>query len=193
MKICLSNLLVIILIIAVGIYFIAQTEHEHKIIITENIRIGVLPDINESGMSAECLELEITEGVLMSGHAYIDDALSALNKLGIELSMDDFDTGYSSLSSLRNYPFTTLKIDRSFINDIKVDSADNGLVNATIAMAHSLGLKVIAEGVETKEQLANLKTQDCEYAQGYYFSRPVSPEKITEMLEEQSQCDKFNF
>jgi len=143
--------------------------------------------IDKSGVPAEHIELEITEGVLMSGHAYIDDALSDLNKLGIELSMDDFGTGYSSLSYLRNYPFSTLKIDRSFINDITSSPADKALVNATIAMAHSLSLKVVAEGVETEAQLAHLKTQGCEYAQGYYFSRPVSAEKIDLLLEAQHQ------
>jgi diguanylate cyclase (GGDEF)-like protein/PAS domain S-box-containing protein len=141
--------------------------------------------IDVSGVPAECLELEITEGVLMSGHAYIDNALTEINKLGVELSMDDFGTGYSSLSYLRNYPFDTLKIDRTFVNDISNDPADKELVNATIAMAHGLGLKVVAEGVETEEQLAYLKAQHCEYAQGFYFSEPVSDEKITMMLKNQ--------
>ncbi len=138
--------------------------------------------IKQSGVTASSLELEITEGVLMSGHAYIDEALASLDRMGVELSMDDFGTGYSSLSYLRKYPFSTLKIDRSFISDITTNSADKTLVDATIAMAHSLGLKVIAEGVETEEQLLHLKTQGCEFAQGYFFSKPVSSEEITKML-----------
>lgn len=121
----------------------------------------------------------------MSGHTFIDEALAALCKLGVGLAMDDFGTGYSSMSYLRKYPFNTLKIDRSFINDIMMDPADRELVNATIAMAHGLGLKVVAEGVETKEQLIHLVKQNCEYAQGYFFSKPVLPEKIIEMLEKQ--------
>lgn len=133
------------------------------------------------------LELEITEGVLMSGHTYIDDTLTALSKLSVGIAMDDFGTGYSSLSYLRNYPFDTLKIDRSFVNGITENSADKELVHATIAMAHSLGLKVIAEGVETEEQLAYLTAQGCEFAQGYFFSKPVSSEEITEMLASQGQ------
>jgi diguanylate cyclase (GGDEF)-like protein/PAS domain S-box-containing protein len=133
-------------------------------------------------LPAACLELEITEGVLMSGHAHIDLALSALNRLGVTLAMDDFGTGYSSLSYLRNYPFDILKIDRSFIDDVPRDDADRELVNATIAMAHGLGLKVIAEGVETDAQLRYLKAQGCDYAQGYLFSRPVSGERILALL-----------
>jgi len=138
--------------------------------------------ISQSGVPGESLELEITEGVLMSGHAHIGEALVAIHDLGINLSMDDFGTGYSSLSYLRSYPFDVLKIDRSFIEDITVDTADRELVNAAIAMAHSLGLKVVAEGVETEEQLLLLATQGCEIAQGYLFSKPVDAEKITEML-----------
>ena len=118
----------------------------------------------------------------MSGHAYIDDALDALNVLGVGMAMDDFGTGYSSMSYLRQYSFDTLKIDRSFVNDITVSKADRELVNATIAMAHSLGLKVVAEGVETKAQLEHLAKQGCEFSQGYYFSKPVPPAQITAML-----------
>lgn len=139
--------------------------------------------MGQSGVSGESLTLEITEGVLMSGHTYIDDALAALSELGVSIAMDDFGTGYSSLSYLRSYPFNTLKIDRSFINDIIANPADRELVNATIAMAHGLGLKVVAEGVETEEQLAFLAAQSCDFAQGYLFSKPVSADEITEMLE----------
>jgi len=143
--------------------------------------------IEQSGVSKGSLELEITEGVLMSHHSYIGEALAALNELGVELAMDDFGTGYSSLSYLRNYPFSILKIDRSFINDISVNKADLKLVNASIAMAHSLGLKVIAEGVEMEEQLILLEEQGCDLAQGYYFSQPVPAEEITAMLENERQ------
>jgi len=136
---------------------------------------------------SESLELEITEGVLMSGHSYIDEALTGINNLGVGIALDDFGTGYSSLSYLRNYPFDTLKIDRSFINDISVNMPDRELVNATIAMAHALGLKVVAEGVETEAQLAHLAKQSCETAQGYLFSKPVPSMEITVMLERQNQ------
>ncbi|MCU7796643.1 MAG: EAL domain-containing protein [Candidatus Thiodiazotropha sp. (ex Myrtea spinifera)] len=138
------------------------------------------------------IKLEVTEGVLMSGHTYIGDTIKSLNKLGVGIAMDDFGTGYSSLSYLRSYPFDTLKIDRSFVNDITIDPADRELVNATIAMAHGLGLKVIAEGVETEEQLLHLAEHDCEMAQGYLFSKPVSAKKITRMLERQNQSKTDN-
>lgn len=139
--------------------------------------------LETSGVSASALELEITEGVLMGAHAHIDETLQTLSELGIGIAMDDFGTGYSSLSYLRRYPFSTLKIDRSFIRDIPQDSADSELVNATIAMARSLSLKVVAEGVETEQQLAHLTKQGCDYAQGYLFSKPVSYERMSAMLE----------
>jgi diguanylate cyclase (GGDEF)-like protein/PAS domain S-box-containing protein len=141
--------------------------------------------INVSGVDAGSLELEITEGVLMSGHAYIAEALTALNEMGVGIAMDDFGTGYSSLSYLRNYPFDTLKIDRDFINNITEDRADRELVNAAIAMAHSLGIKVVAEGVETAAQLALLTSLGCELVQGYLFSEPLAAEALAELLEAQ--------
>ncbi len=140
--------------------------------------------LREIGLSGRNLELEVTEGVLMGDQLDIRHALEALRALDIGIAMDDFGTGYSSLSYLRRYPFDTLKVDRSFINDINVDEADRQLVSAAVAMAHSLGLKVVAEGVETEEQLAYLTTQGCDIAQGYLFSKPVSAEAIGHMLEE---------
>jgi diguanylate cyclase (GGDEF)-like protein/PAS domain S-box-containing protein len=138
--------------------------------------------IRQSGVSSSFLELEITEGVLMSGHAYINDALVALNDMGVSIAMDDFGTGYSSLSYLRNYPFNVLKVDKSFVRDITDDSADWELINAIVAMAHGLNLKVVAEGVETEEQFNSLKELGCDCAQGLLFSEPVSMDQMTEML-----------
>ena len=119
----------------------------------------------------------------MSGHGYIDAALVELKNLGVSIAMDDFGTGYSSLSYLRSYPFDVLKIDRSFVSDITVDPADRELINAIVAMAHSLRLKVVAEGVESEEQLAFLKNLGCDYAQGYLFSKPVTAESMAGILE----------
>jgi len=118
----------------------------------------------------------------MSGDTHIDDAMAALSRLGVTTAMDDFGTGYSSLSYLRNYPFNTLKIDRSFIDDITVNPADRELVNASIKMARNLGLTVVAEGVKTEEQLAVLVELGCGLAQGYLFGKPVSAEEIQGML-----------
>jgi len=134
--------------------------------------------LTKANIPADKLELEITEGVLMIGQAYIDDALIKLHKLGVKLSMDDFGTGYSSLSYLRQYSFDILKIDRSFITGITNNKSDCDLVKATIAMAHSLGLKVVAEGVETKEQPELLNKLECDYLQGYYFSKPITAEQL---------------
>jgi diguanylate cyclase (GGDEF)-like protein/PAS domain S-box-containing protein len=129
--------------------------------------------LNESNVSAEYLELEITEGVLMSGQSHIHDTLIEISTLGIKLSMDDFGTGYSSLSYLRQYAFDVLKIDQSFISGIPLNKADSELVNTIIAMAHSLGLTVVAEGVETQQQLTLLDDLGCDLVQGYYFSKPL--------------------
>lgn len=125
------------------------------------------------------LELEITEGVLLSGYLMTDELFQSFTAMGIEMAMDDFGTGYSSLSYLRRYPFAILKIDRSFINDMTTDSADRELVNASIAMAHGLGLKVVAEGVETEEQGNSLKTMQCDYVQGYFYSKPIPAEQVS--------------
>ncbi|NOQ16577.1 MAG: EAL domain-containing protein, partial [Methyloprofundus sp.] len=134
--------------------------------------------MKQTGISSKSLEMEITEGVLMSGYSNVEEIMHNLSKLGVKIAMDDFGTGYSSLSYLRSYPFDVLKIDRSFINDITISQADRELVNASIAMAHALKLKVVAEGIETEEQLALLKEMQCDYGQGYLFSKPVSWQEL---------------
>lgn len=134
--------------------------------------------LDEANISPKSLEFEITEGVLMIGKSYIDGALASLHELGVKLSMDDFGTGYSSLSYLRQYKFDVLKIDRTFINGITANQSDYDLVKATIAMANSLGLAVVAEGVEIQEQLELLAELSCDYAQGYYFSKPLPASEI---------------
>lgn len=130
-----------------------------------------------------CLELEIAEEFLLSGSSHINNTIAELSKKGLSIAMDDFGTGNSSLSYLRNYPFDILKIDRSFVNDIAEDNSSMKLIKATIAMAHSLGLKIVADGVETKEQYALLAEEKCDFAQGYLFSKPTSGEEIMKMLE----------
>ena len=124
------------------------------------------------------LELEITEGVLLSGHQFVENALNGLAQLGVLLSMDDFGTGYSSLSYLRKFAFNVLKIDRSFVHGLTETKADRELVYASIALAHSLELKVVAEGVETAEQLALLNELGCDYAQGFYLAKPMTSDAL---------------
>ncbi|MDZ7805315.1 EAL domain-containing protein [Thiohalophilus sp.] len=143
--------------------------------------------IEEFNLPWNALELEITEGVLMIGLGYIEEAIETLSQQGAILAMDDFGTGYSSLSYLRHFPFNVLKIDRSFITGISANAHDLELVNATIAMGHNLGMVVVAEGVETQEQLNILRQHGCDVAQGYYFSRPVTPGKLMDQLSRKIQ------
>jgi len=131
-------------------------------------------------VSPHSLELEITEGILLSG--YVKEVLANINTLGLKMAMDDFGTGYSSLSYLRKYSFDVLKIDRSFVSEMTTNNKDNALINAVISMSHALGLKVVAEGVETQQQHDQLKMLGCDYGQGYLFSKPLSVADMTELL-----------
>jgi len=140
--------------------------------------------LKETGISPAKLELEITEGVLLSGHGYVDKVLTGITNLGIKMAMDDFGTGYSSLSYLRTYPFDVLKIDRSFINEINKTVKSKALINAIISMSHALNLKVVAEGIETEQQYAQLKNLHCDYGQGYLFSKPVTALEMSNILKE---------
>jgi EAL domain-containing protein (putative c-di-GMP-specific phosphodiesterase class I) len=124
------------------------------------------------------LELELTEGVLMAHTDRTVKTLKALKGMGVRLAIDDFGTGFSSLSYLKRFPLDVLKIDRSFINEITTDPDDAAITLATIEMAHTLKLQVIAEGVETQAQLDFLLKNGCDIYQGYLFSRPIPPEDI---------------
>ena len=135
-----------------------------------------------SGLPREQLELEITESLLMQDSGKPLAILETLHKQGISLALDDFGTGYSSLSYLRRFPLQALKIDRSFICDLETDQNNRALVDAIIAMAHSLDLKIIAEGVENEEQLAFLRQRGVKLVQGYIFSPPVPAEKFRDLL-----------
>ncbi len=134
----------------------------------------------ESGLPADRLELEITESFLIVDPNHTAGVLEQLDRLGVRLSLDDFGTGYSSLSYLKRYPFHTLKIDRNFIRDVLTDPNDRALVNAIIAMARSLNLNIVAEGVETVEQMEFLRQQGCDIIQGYHYSRPLSAAQVAQ-------------
>jgi diguanylate cyclase (GGDEF)-like protein/PAS domain S-box-containing protein len=138
--------------------------------------------LREAGVSAEALQLEITEGMLMAQSPETLPMLEALAGMGVRLAVDDFGTRYSSLAYLQRLPIHALKIDRSFIAGLGKDTNDTAIVTAMIAMARSLGLAVIAEGVETAEQAVLLRAQGCEAAQGHFFSRAVPPETLAELL-----------
>jgi diguanylate cyclase (GGDEF)-like protein len=135
-----------------------------------------------SGLDPSSLELEITESVVMSHGESAVATLEKLKSLGVQIAIDDFGTGYSSLAYLKRFPIDTLKVDRSFIRDIPADSGDMKITRAIIAMAHSLKLKVVAEGVETAEQLEFLRSQHCDAGQGYFFYRPLPENEVTRIL-----------
>jgi diguanylate cyclase (GGDEF)-like protein/PAS domain S-box-containing protein len=143
--------------------------------------------LEETGVPGDRLDLEITEGILMQRTEDNVETLTRLSNMGIKLSIDDFGTGYSSLAYLQRFPVDALKIDRSFVDGIGQDSNDTALVTAIISMAHSLHLKVLAEGVETPEQIEFLQNHGCPSGQGYYYSRPLPADAFTELLQRQSQ------
>ncbi len=138
--------------------------------------------LNETGLNPGFLELELTESILISDARTTIKTLNYLKELGVRLSIDDFGTGYSSLSYLKQMPIDMLKIDRSFVNDITVDKNDAAICAAIISMAKSLEIEVIAEGVETMEQLVFLRNLGCDKIQGYLISKPLSPEHIDMFL-----------
>jgi diguanylate cyclase (GGDEF)-like protein/PAS domain S-box-containing protein len=143
-----------------------------------------------TGCAAEDLVLEITESVVMENPEATVDTLRQLSAMGVRLAIDDFGTGYSSLSYLKRFPIHTLKIDRSFIRDIDVDSDDAEIVKAVIALAHVMNRNIVAEGVEDGVQLDFLRHHGCDQAQGYYFGKGVAYDEATRLLELQGLCDR---
>jgi diguanylate cyclase (GGDEF)-like protein len=142
--------------------------------------------ISDIDIPAQLLDVEITESIAMDKSSF--RILNQLTSMGLKTSIDDFGTGYSSLGSLTQFPINTIKIDRSFVEDIMVDVRAKAIIKAIIAMAHSLDIEVVAEGVETEEQLAYLQSHKCDKIQGYLFSRPVPEEDFRKLLEQ----DKFS-
>jgi len=138
--------------------------------------------LQQAGIDPRSIDLEITENIAMKDAVRSAVVLSELKGLGVRLSIDDFGTGYSSLSRLQRFPVDTLKIDRSFISGMGADLESHEIVRIIVILAHSLGLKVVAEGIETQEQMDTLKHLGCELGQGYLFSRPSAAETIEELL-----------
>lgn len=136
----------------------------------------------DSELAPELVELEITEGMLMQPSPVVQDAFFCVRDLGCRIAIDDFGTGYSSLSYIRRFPVSALKIDRSFISDVTIDNDDAAIVRTIIAMAHNLKMEVVAEGVETQEQLAFLRANGCEFVQGYLLARPAPAEDVPALL-----------
>jgi diguanylate cyclase (GGDEF)-like protein/PAS domain S-box-containing protein len=144
---------------------------------------GVRAVLAETGLEPSHLELEITETGLMEDPQSVADVLKELKDVGARLALDDFGTGYSSLSHLKHFPIDTLKIDQSFVRNLTTGGDDTGIVSAVIGMGKSLGMWVVAEGVETREQLEILREQGCPQGQGYYFCRPVPAEEFGQLIE----------
>ncbi len=144
--------------------------------------------LQETGMPAHLLQLEITESVLMRDVDCSARTLQRLNTSGIQIAVDDFGTGYSSLSYLRKFPIDVLKIDQSFVHDIDACAGNGIIAGAVIGMANNLGLRVVAEGVESSAQLAFLRARNCQEGQGYYFSRPLDAGKLETLLLKDAGC-----
>ncbi len=156
---------------------ISAVEFRHKSFLE-----GVALILKETGLAPRYLQLELTESILMHDAESSASVLVALKAMGVQLAIDDFGTGYSSLSYLKRFPIDTLKIDQSFVRDIATDADAATIVSAVIGMGRNLKQRVIAEGVETPEQLAFLQTQQCDEGQGFQFSQPLSAEDLALLL-----------
>ena len=143
--------------------------------------------LEETDFDARRLDLEITETSLVRNTDQVLESMRGLGRLNVQFSIDDFGTGYSNFGYLKILPITSVKIDRSFVSDIATNGNSATIAKAVLAMARSLGLKVIAEGVETREQLMFLRDHGCDAAQGYYFSRPVPLEKFVQLATSRPQ------
>lgn len=138
--------------------------------------------LEQAKLDPRCLQLEITETITMGDPERAEEVFAELKALGVRLSIDDFGTGYSSLSRLQRFPVDSLKIDRAFISNMDSDPESREIVRIIIMLAHNLGMKVVAEGTETEEQIEHLKQLDCEMAQVFFFSKPVDHEAISQLL-----------
>ncbi|UVK37532.1 EAL domain-containing protein [Mesorhizobium sp. AR10] len=147
-----------------------------------NLVDRVVNALTESGLEARYLELEVTESLIMQDIELAVATMNALQSLGVQISIDDFGTGYSSLSALKTFPVARLKIDKSFINDLAANEDDQAVTSAVISLGQNLHLRVIAEGVETDDQVAFLRKHNCDEMQGYHFSKPISAHDIEKLL-----------
>ncbi len=150
----------------------AQFESQH-----DNIN-GWFDHLQHLGLPGASITVEITEGLLMGASSIVSEKLLTYRDTGMQVSLDDFGTGYSSMSYLKKFDIDYLKIDQSFVRNVTTDSTDKTLCETMIMMAHKLGMKVIAEGIETAEQRDFLMQAGCDYGQGYLFSRPVPVEEF---------------
>lgn|GEM_PF-3495622 len=170
------------LVVAVN-FSVRQFAQKNLVQLIENI-------LGENRLPAHCLDVEITESMLMDGVTNNVTILQQIKECGVSISVDDFGTGYSSLAYLQRLPIDTMKIDRSFVRDITGADSDAPIAKAVIALAHSLGMETIAEGVETQAQLDFMRAHGCKALQGYYFSPPLSVQDFTKLLEQGNTLDE---
>ena len=149
---------------------------------TRNWSDNVAEVLHRCGLEPGYLELELTESMLMQDMKAAVVTMEALRRVGVTLAVDDFGTGYSNLSALKSFPLGRLKLDRSFVRDLATSADDRAIAAAVIVMGHKLGLEVVAEGIETDEQLAFLKANECDSGQGYLFGRPMTGSDIQALL-----------
>ena len=148
----------------------------------QDVLLRISKVVEEAHLPASLFELELTEGVLMQDVEGGQRSLRALKEFGFALAVDDFGTGYCSLNYLKRFPLDTLKIDRAFVNDITVDADDATIVRAIIGLGHNLNLKLVAEGVETQEQLTFLRQEGCDLVQGYLMSKAIAADAFMALL-----------
>lgn len=149
----------------------------------KNLHYPAWPEqLKKLGLPGQSIVVEITEGLLLETDRFIDDKFMAFRDAGLQVALDDFGTGYSSLAYLKKFDIDYLKIDQSFVRNLTAQSDDKVLCEAIIVMAHKLGIKVIAEGVETEGQRSLLAAMGCDYGQGYWFSKPVAPEVFEDLF-----------
>lgn len=152
----------------------------------DNLLRDIRDTLKNTGMAPDLLELEISESMVMHNPSRMIAVLAEIKKLGVRLAIDDFGTSYSSLAQIKHFPFDTLKVDRSFIRNISENAEDMAIAKAIITMGKTLSLTVVAEGVETAEEMNFLKENSCDEMQGYYFSKPIAPDDFARLLREQS-------
>jgi EAL domain-containing protein (putative c-di-GMP-specific phosphodiesterase class I) len=138
--------------------------------------------LEATGLPSELLMFEITETVVMADLAGAREVMKKLNRLGVRLAIDDFGTGHSSLAYLKQFPVHEVKVDRTFVQGVAESPVDSAIVRAVVDLANAMGISVVAEGVETMDQVAGLKMLGCQVAQGFYFSRPLCAEAFDELL-----------
>ena len=149
---------------------------------------AVLKQVTDSGVPTDQVKLEVTESIIMDNPDRVGDILSEIKQTGSRLSLDDFGTGYSSFSYLHQYPFDVLKVDRSFVSRMVGNRRNHDIVRAIVGLAHDLGMEVVAEGIEKDEEAEALRKLDCEYGQGYRFSKPLSADDATQFLQQRPKA-----